>query len=136
MSAFSDFLEDELLDHVLNNNAYASPNPIFIALFTAAPDDTGGGTEVTGGSYARVSLDSSVSDKWTVAGAGSGLADNTAAITFVTATASWGTVVAVGIFDALTVGNLLLHGLLTASKVVDSGDTFEFAAGDLDITFA
>ena len=136
MAAFSDFLEDELLDHVLNNNAYPSPNPIFIALFTIAPSDSGGGTEVTGGSYARVSLDSSSADKWTVQGGGSGIADNTAAITFVTATASWGTVVAVGIFDALTVGNLLLHGTLTSSKIVDDGDTFEFAAGDLNVVFA
>jgi hypothetical protein len=136
MAAFSNYLEDELLDHVLNNNSYASPNPIYVALYTVAPDDTGGGTEVTGGAYARVSLDSSTADKWTLAGGGAGLADNTAAITFPTATANWGTVVSVAILDAATAGNFLLHGALTSSRVVNSGDTFEFAAGDLDITFA
>ena len=136
MAAFSNHLEDELLDHVLNNNSYASPNPIYVALYTVAPSDSGGGTEVTGGAYARVSLDSSTADKWTLAGAGAGLADNTAAITFPTATANWGTVVSVAILDAATAGNFLLHGALTSSRVVNSGDTFEFAAGDLDITFA
>jgi hypothetical protein len=131
----SDFLEAELLDHVLNNDSYTSPNPVYIALYTAAPSDSGGGTEATGGAYGRVSLDSSTANKWTVSSP-AGTASNTAAITFPQATASWGTIVSVGIFDASTAGNLLLHGALTTSRVVNNGDTFEFAATDLLITFA
>src|SRR2546430_1282707 len=33
-----------------------SPPAIYIGLFTAAPTDAGGGTEATGGSYARVQM--------------------------------------------------------------------------------
>jgi hypothetical protein len=132
LDAMSNFLETELLDHVLNNDAYTSPTIVYIALYTAAPSDAGGGTEVSGGAYGRVALDSSTTNKWTNAG---GTADNISAITFTQATASWGTVTHMGIFDASTAGNLLLWGTLTTSRTVNNGDTFEFAAGDLDVTF-
>lgn len=129
MAAMSDFLEDTILKMVLNSVQYTEPATVYIALFTAAPNDAGGGTEVTGGSYARKAETAS----FTVAGTAT-RASNTAAITFVTATASWGTVTHVGIFDAVTGGNLLFHGALTASRVVDNGDTFSFAADALGVT--
>lgn len=135
MSAMSDFLEQNLGDHVLNNNTYTSPNPIFIALFTSATTDAGGGTEVTGGSYARVSVDSSVTDQWNTPTT-SGLFNNINALTFAQATANWGTVTNTAIYDASSGGNSLLHGALTASRTVNNGDTFEFAAGAFDITWA
>ena len=65
-----------------------------------------------------------------------GHTDNATVITFVTATASWGTITHVGIFDKVTGGNLLFHGALTASKAVGNGDTFKFNANELDLTFA
>ena len=100
---------------------------MYAALFTVAPSDTGGGTEVSGGAYARQSMAFSVSGTGT-------LATNSAAVEYPTATANYGTVVAVGIFDASTGGNLLAYANLTTSKTVSSGDVFRFNAGDVDIT--
>ena len=56
MGSKSNFLELELLDHVLGNAAYTAPGTVWVALYSATPSDTGGGTEVTGGSYARVAV--------------------------------------------------------------------------------
>lgn len=127
MSGFTDYLEDALLKHVFTNTAYTSPSTVYAALFTVAPSDTGGGTEVSGGAYARQSMAFSVSGTGT-------LATNSAAVEYPTATADYGTVVAVGIFDAASSGNLLAYANLTVSKTVSSGDVFRFNAGDVDIT--
>jgi len=131
MAAMSDYLESELLDHILNNNAYTSPTSVYVALFTAAPSDSGGGTEVSGGSYARVT----VTGGFTISGTAT-RAGNTSAITFPTATGSWGTVTHVGVFDASSGGNLLFHGALTTSRAVVADDVFSFPADALGITLA
>ena len=120
----SDYLENKLLDHFLGTTAYTMPTPIYVALYTVAPNDAGGGTEVTGGSYARQTA--------TFDAAASGATQNTADIDFVDMPAC--TVVAIGIHDALTSGNLLVHGTLTANKSLDAGDTLRIATGDLDIS--
>jgi hypothetical protein len=125
MAGFSDYLED-----MFGGVAYTAPSTLYVALYTVAPTDTGGGTEVSGGAYARQTATFSVS------GTDPTTASNTAAIEYPTATADYGTVVAVGVFDALTSGNLLAYANLTASKVVSSGDIFRFNTGDLDITLA
>jgi hypothetical protein len=128
MGGFSDFLEDELLDHVLKTGDYAVPTHIYVALWVGDPLDTGaGGAEVSGGSYARV-----VCDTWDAAAARA--TENTGAVTFAEATGAWGTVTHFAIFDAITGGNFLAHGTLAASKTIGSGDNAEFAAGDLDIS--
>lgn len=120
----SDYLENKLLDHFLGTTSYTMPSTIYIALYTVAPDDTGGGTEVTGGSYARQTA--------TFDAAASGATQNSADIDFVDMPAC--TVVAIGIHDASTSGNLLVHGTLTANKSLDAGDTLRIATGDLDIS--
>jgi hypothetical protein len=130
MSGFSDYLEDKVLDHVFGGNAYSAPGTLYVALYTVAPSDTGGGTEVSGGAYARQT------GAFTVSGTNPTTATNSAAIEYPTATANYGTVVAVGILDASSSGNLLAYSTLDASKVVSSGDVFRFNAGDLDITLA
>lgn len=125
MDAKSDYLEDALLNHVLRNTSLTSPATVYLALFTVAPTDVGGGTEVSGGSYARQVI--------TFAAPVSGVVSNSGAVTFPTATASWGTVVAMGIFDAVSGGNLLYYGALTTSKVIDNGDQISFANGALTV---
>ena len=127
----SDFLENKLLDHVLGNAAYTAPATVYVALYTVAPSDTGGGTECSGGSYARVTVTNNATNFPAASG---GAKSNGVAITFVEATASWGTVVAFGIFDAVTAGNLLYWATLTTNKTIDSGDTANFAVGELDVT--
>ena len=130
MAGFSDYLEDKVLDHVFGGNAYSAPSTLYVALYTVAPTDTGGGTEVSGGGYVRQS------SAFTVSGTNPTTASNSAAVEYPTATADYGTVVAVGIFDASSSGNLLAYANLTTSKVVSTGDVFRFNTGDLDITLA
>jgi hypothetical protein len=130
MAGFSDYLEDKVLEHVFGGNAYTAPSTLYVALYTSAPSDTGGGTEVSGGAYARQTA------AFTVSGTNPTTASNSAAIEYPTATANYGTVVAVGVFDASSGGNLLAYANLDTSKVVSTGDVFRFNTGDLDITLA
>lgn len=131
-SGDSDYLENKLLDHVLGNTAFTAPSPLFIALFTASPSDSGGGTEVTGGSYARLSVTNNTTN-FPAASGGS----KSNGVTFSYSpnpSAGWGTVVAVGIFDASTGGNLIKWGDLTTSKTINSGDPVSFPSGSLVFT--
>ena len=128
----STFLANELLDHLLSLATYTGPATTHIGLYTAAPGDAGGGTEVAGGAYARVAYTNSVAN-WPAASAGSKSNANT--IDFGTATANWGTIVSVGVFDASTSGNLLLYGTLTASKTINNGDGARFLATKLVVAF-
>lgn len=128
MAAFSDYLENELLDHVLSNAAFTSPTTVYVALFTdtATAGELEAGTltnEVSGGSYARQSATFDV--------AASGATQNSAGISFTDMPAV--TVAFVAIMDAATVGNVLFHGALSANKTLNSGDTFTIATGDLDV---
>lgn len=127
MGAASNYLELELLDHVFGKGAYTPPT-VYAALFTSNPDEDASGTEVSGGSYARKST---VAGDWNAAS--SGAIDNANAITFTTATADWGLVTHVALYDAESAGHLLFYGELTDSKQVYSGDTVTIAAGDIEI---
>jgi hypothetical protein len=123
--SFSNYLETELLDHVFTNSAYTAPSTLYLALFTGAPGEAGGGTEVSGSAYARQTA------AFTVSG---NTATNSGSIEFPTATGNYGTVSHVGVFDASSSGNLLCYATLSASKAIESGDVFRVPAGDLDIT--
>ena len=127
MAALSTFMENKIIDHILRGQAYTVPSTIYLALFTTDPTEANLGTEVSGGSYARKALTLNV-------GSG-GATANTSPITFEAATASWGTVAYFGIYDALTSGNLLMHGALTTTKTVGTDDTFVVPVGNLSITF-
>lgn len=127
----SNFLELELLDHVLGAAVYTAPGTVHVALYTAAPTDAGGGTEVTGGSYARVGVTNNATN-WPAAAAGA--KSNGTVITFPTATADWGTIVAFAILDAGSGGNFLYWATLTANRDVLTGDVASFAIGTLVVT--
>lgn len=131
MAGKSDYLENKILDLILSATAYAIPGTLYVALFTAAPTDAGGGTEVAGGSYARAAVTNNATNFPAAAG---GQKSNGAAITFAQATAGWGTVVAVGVYDALSGGNLLFWATLTAAKTIQNGDQFSFPIGSLVFT--
>lgn len=131
MSAISDYLENALINHIFRNTDYTRPANIYVALFTAAPNDAGGGTEVSGGSYARVAVATGASSAWDAASGGA--TANTGVTTFPTATADWGTITHMALFDASSGGNMLFHGALTSNKVVNNGDIFRFNAGELDV---
>jgi hypothetical protein len=120
----TNYLEDKLIDHFLGTTSYTMPADVYIALFTVAPTDNGGGTEVTGGSYARQVA--------TFSTASAGATSNNSNVDFTGMPAA--TTVAIGIFDASTSGNMLLYGTLTTNKTTDAGDTLRIATGDLDIS--
>jgi len=126
MGSFSDYFENKIIDHMLGNQAFTPPSTLYVALYNVAPTDAGGGTEVSGGSYARQAV--------TFSAASGGATSNSADITFPQATADWGTIVAVGILDASTGGNLLAWGALTANKTVNNGDQFKITAGNLTLS--
>lgn len=126
----SDYAENKTVDWCTGKaDPPTSIGARYVALFTAAPSDTGGGTEVSGGSYARKST---AAADWNAAATGS--ASNANAITFVTPSGSWGVVTHFGIFDASTAGNLIRWAVLTTSKTIGTGDTPSFAAGTLVVT--
>jgi hypothetical protein len=126
MAEFTDFMENKIIDHMLRNQSYTPPATVYVALFTTAPSDAGGGTEVSGGSYARQPV--------ALAAASGGASENSADITFPTATANWGTITHLALMDALTGGNMLMHSPLDESKTINNGDTFKINAGALDVT--
>ena len=125
MAGFSDFLENKLLAHAFSNSAYTSPSAVYLGLFTAAPSDSGGGTELSGSGYTRKAC------SFTTSGAAS---TNAQAVEFPTATGNWGTIKAVGIFDAASSGNFLGWSNLASDRTIETGDVFRFPAGDVDIT--
>lgn len=144
MSAMSDFLENKIIDQLFRGQTAPTTSTLHVALLTAAPSDSGGGTEVSGGAYARVAVTSSLTN-WagtqstgsTTASSGTGgQTSNNVAITFPTPTATWGTVTHFGIYDDATSGNLLFHGSLTIAKTINEADTVTFPAGSLSVTFA
>ncbi len=140
MAHMSNYLENKLVDAIFRAQSYTMPATIYVALYTVTPSDTGGGTEVSGGSYARVAITSSLAN-WagtqaaasTIASSGtSGTTSINGAATFPAPTGNWGVIVAIGLLDASTSGNLLFWGPLTTSKTVNSGDAApSFAAAAL-----
>ncbi|MGN6701463.1 MAG: phage tail fiber protein [Burkholderiaceae bacterium] len=150
MAAKTDFLENKQIDFLFRGQALgigdstagagSGPTQLFVGLLTAAPGEAGGGTEVSGGSYARVSVPSSLANWAGTQGAGtttassgsSGQTSNNGTITFPAPTAAWGVVTHFAIFDAASGGNMLIYGALAANKTINSGDSApSFAAAQL-----
>ena len=124
--SFSNYLETEILDHVFAGAAYTAPTTKYLALFTALADgEAGSVTEVTGGGYARQTVAFTTSGNTT---------SNNAAVEFPTATANYGTVTHVGVYDAASSGNLMAYAALSSNKTIETGDVFRVPSGDLDIT--
>lgn len=150
MAALTDAFENKLIDFLFRGQALglanssagagSGPTNIYVGLFTVAPTDSTAGTEVSGGSYARVAVASSLAN-WagtqgagtTVASSGTtGTTSNNGTVTFPAPTASWGTVVAAGLFDSTSGGTLLAYGALGTNKTINNGDAApSFAAGQL-----
>jgi len=123
--SFTNDLETRVLQWALTNGSPTRPTAWYVGLFTAAPGEAGGGTEISGSGYARQAVTFTVSGN---------LATNSAAIEWPTATGSWGTITHIAVFDALTTGNMLVYATLTASKSISTGDVLRIPAGDLDVT--
>ena len=125
----TDYLDEQLLKWAFSSQAFPASPTIYVALFTAAPTKAGGGTEVTGGGYARVQTADS---DWNVTGP-LWTSQNVFVIDFGIATASWGTVVAFALMDALVGGNMLWFDAVTTSQTVDSGEPAVFNISALQV---
>ncbi len=129
MGSFSDYWENEILDHLFGKGNYTPPT-IYAGLSTADPGDNGAGlSEPSGSGYTRAQTTPA---DWSAAV--SGLIDNANTITFGAATGDWGILTHFALFDAAMDGHMLAHGALTQAKTIGSGDTVQFAVGDLHIT--
>lgn len=123
MGALSNYLENKVLDHTLGTTAYTAPSEVYVALFTSDPGEDGSGTEVSGGAYARQSVGFDA--------ASGGNTANSADITFPVATASWGTVSHIGLYDVATGGNLLWYGAVNTEKAIGADDQYKIPSGKL-----
>jgi hypothetical protein len=126
----TDFLEAAIINHVLRNVEYVRPTTVYVGLFTVAAGETGGGTEVSGGSYARQAITFAAPSQV----GGGAKTTNSGDITFPTASGDWGACSDMGIFDAVSGGNLLYFGPLDVPKTVLNGDTIKFSSGQLAVT--
>jgi hypothetical protein len=141
--AFTDYAENRLVDALFRGQSLGAPATWYIGLLTAACSDSSPGTEVTGGSYARVAVTASLANFAGTQSAGStaassgssGVTSNNAAITFPAPTANWGPVSHFGWYDASTSGNQWVCVTLTTSKTVNNGDAApSFAIGAATVT--
>lgn len=128
MAEMSNYLENALINVTLRATSYTAPTTVYVALYTTDPTDADTGTECSGTSYARQSV--------TFGAPSNGVTTNSAVIDFPQAGSAWGTITHIGIRDALTVGNLLYHTPLDASKTIASGDVFRIASSSLSVTLA
>ena len=128
MSEFSNYLETQLVNVTLRNTAYTTPTTVYLALFTTDPTDADTGTEVSGGGYARMACAFDAPSN--------GVTQNTSIETWTASGANYGTVTHMAIYDAVTAGNMLYHTIMTASKVINDGDTLNVAAGAFTVTLA
>lgn len=141
-TSMTDYLENKLLDWLIRGQTLTQLTNVYVALHTASCSDSSTGTEVTGGSYARVTVAANMT-QWagtqsagsTTASSGTnGTTSNNNAITFPAPTGNWGTVTHFSLFDASSAGNMLFCNALTVSKTINNGDAApSFAAGALTI---
>ncbi len=132
MPGIASYVKDKLLDLAFSATAWGSkPTTVYFALLSTAPTDAGGGTELTGSGYARVSKTTSGSSKFTVSTNGVTNAD---AISFPTATADWGTATHVGVYDASSGGNLLYWSPIGAPRIIVRGDSVSLDTGVFSVT--
>lgn len=143
MAGKSDYLENKFIDWLLRAQSFTAPANVHVALLTAAPSDSGGGTEVSGGNYSRVQVASSLANWAGTQSAGSttassgtgGITSNNVTITFPAPSALWGLCTHFALYDAASSGNLLYWGPLTVPKTVNASDPAPtFPAGTLQIT--
>lgn len=140
--AIGDYGENQIIDTIMRAQATSLGANVFVGLSTTACSDSSVGTEVTGGSYARVSVARSLANWAGTQGSGTttastgtgGQTSNNNVITFPTPTAGWGTVTHVFVADASTGSNILFCTALTVSKTINNGDAVTFPAGALTFT--
>ena len=105
MSGFSAYASRKALDHIVGKTPWPMPTA-YLALFTATGLDDGTGfTEVAGGSYSRITT--SQIDWNAASGVAPAFNSNYNDLSFPVPTWTWGTILAFGLYDQPTGGDLL-----------------------------
>ncbi len=131
--AISLYGANKVLDKLFGNTTLSQPTSLYFGVSTTSPVNDGTNvTEPVGNNYSRVLVSNSDKTNWTVAASGS--LSNATAITFPESSGSWGTVVSVVIYDALTSGNLWFYDTLTPSRAVATNTTIYFSASGVTIS--
>lgn len=123
--SLSNIYETTTLEWLLTATSVTRPTAWYLALYTDSPGEGNTGTEVSGGSYARQS------GAFTVTG---NTATNSAAVEWPAATADWGVITHMAVFDAETGGNMMIYGALNTAKDIATGDILRLPIGELSIT--
>ena len=127
-SGITKYLEGKILDWLFTGAALAVPSSLYLGLFTAAPDTVAGGTECSGNGYARARF-SNAPGSWGEPAAGA-IALATC-VGFPVATGSWGTITAIGVWDASSSGNLWAWRPISPTYAITSGELVVVEPGDL-----
>ena len=129
MPSITDYLENKMIDFFFRGQSYTPPSTLYFALFSAEMTEASGGTEFSGGGYARVGVAASLTNFAGTQAAGSadvsngdsGKTSNNIEIEFPEPTGAWGTATHMAVFDAATEGNMLLYGQLKTPKIIGAG---------------
>ena len=124
----TNYAKNRVMKAYFGITAVTPPASFWLALFTGVPSVSGGGTEVVGGSYARVEIVNNTTN-WPVPTVGQIICQFVA--TFPTPTAPWGSIVAVGMYDGSTGGNLETFYQLPVPKSIGTGDNYSFPIGNI-----
>jgi len=131
MGSFSDWCADAVLKHVFKVASMSVPTNLYVALCKSTITDVKTGStlpaEFSGGAYARKRCNT-----WTVSGTNPTRCENNMAISYVEATAKWGTATDFAVVTHSTTGQVVGYGKLTTPKKIGTGDTAKFSTGDID----
>ena len=129
MSGFSNYWENEVINHTIGKSSIKSPS-VYIGLSSSEPNDDGSGlNEPDSSSYSRVRT---YAEDWD--SAFNGCIENVKKIFFPLAVENWGLMTHFALFDATTGGNMIVYGTVSPSKNISSGQIPKFPAGELMIS--
>jgi hypothetical protein len=129
MTGKGDYLESALIDWAFADSAFpAPPGTIYVGLHTGDPTDDGSANEVpTSDGYDRAGLANP--GDWTITS--NNTAANATEARFGPATADWGDISHVTLWDSQTGGNNLYNGGLGSTRTILTDDEARFAAGEI-----
>lgn len=122
------YLANQLANATIRNTAYTSPATVYAALYSVAPTANTAGTELTGNGYSRQIT--------TFSAPSAGTAASNVSVTFGAASGNnWPVVVAVGITDSASGGNIMYFNTISGRNV-KVGDSLTFDSGNITISIS
>lgn len=134
MAAFSDYLENKLVNTTLRGENFTAPTTVYLALFTSDPTDADTGSELADSAYIRQDMakGEAVSTGW--AAPSNGVTSNAKLIQFPPIADGTVVITHYALYDAQGGGNMLYHSALTTSKTMEISDVVSFDIGALTVT--